>query len=794
MNKKWVGTDVKRKQDARLLTGQGTYVDDVQLPGMLYCSYLRSPYAHARIKKIDTSKAVKLPGVVTVLTGEDIKGYPLPTCIDQPGQKSVDGLVFPMAVNKVRWAGEPVAAVAAVDRYISEDALELIDVEYEPLPVVVDIEKAMEKNAPLLYEELGDNILVRIPATFGDIDKAFNEADHIISERLYEQRYSGFPLEARCTIANYKSADKKLEIWTSTQGPFQARSYISRVLNIPEQNIRVIVPDVGGAFGNKWVWGDDIVPCLFSIMTGKPVKWTENRMEAFMASPHSRDYIYDVQVACKNDGKILGVKSNMIANYGAEAANRGPGAGPVVAAGFSLLGPYKVNALSIDHIGVLTNKSFYGAYRGYGKDMANRVLERMINIMSRELAIPPEEIRRKNYIQPNEYPYRQLSGSLYDSGNLPELQRRTLEMMDYDNLKKDKERLRKEGKYIGIGIAAKVEPSGGIPTNAFYAGYEGVSVKITSEGGIILAHGLVDIGQGTESTLTQVVADELGVTPDDIRAIIGDTDMTPCGAGPFSSRGASWTTSCTVNACQKLREKLLKVGANLLKVKLEEVDIANGKVYLKKTPSKSLTIRDIARAAHYFPGVYAAYPADMLAEDASLEVTTYYTAPQPPVSWVPPICFYTTHATAFEGAIVEVDPDTGILKIKKYFTTHDCGKVINHMIVDGQIHGGTLQGIAGAMYEELQYDENGQLLTTTFMDYLMPTAAEAVDIQIDRIETPSPFTPLGTKGAGEGAICATPSVIVNAVEDALGVTVKRTPLTPERVLSLVKEAKQKKTI
>jgi carbon-monoxide dehydrogenase large subunit len=302
---------------------------------------------------------------------------------------------------------------------------------------------------------------------------------------------------------------------------------------------------------------------------------------------------------------------------------------------------------------------------------------------------------------------------------------------------------------------------------------------------------LVDIGQGIETTFTQVVADELSVKPEDVRVIEGDTDMTPIGAGPFSSRGAVWSTSCVVSACRKLKTKLLKVGANLLGVEPGEVDMADGKVYVKQAPDKSLTLRDIGRAAYFWPGPYAAFPGDLLPEDASLEVTTYWTSPSPPTSWTPPVCLYTTHPTSFEMAVVEVDPETGHVKVNKYLCVHDCGKVINPMVVEGQVHGGTLQGIGGMLYEELKYDENGQPLTTTFMDYLIPTAMEAPDIEVEQFETPSPFTPLGTKGMGEGPAIASPSVIVNAVEDALGVTIKRTPLTPERVLALVKEAKQK---
>ena len=793
MSDKWVGKPVKRKQDARLLTGQGTYVDDMKLPKMLYCAVFRSAHAHARIKHVDVSKALAQPGVIAVITGEDVRDYPLPAVIDLPdfGQRTVTGYAFALAVDKVRFVGEPVAAIAAIDRYVAEDALELIDVDYEPLPPVVEIEQAMEKDAPLLYEDWGDNIHLRWQADLGDVDKAFERADRVIEEKLYEHRYSGFPMEARCVLANYQTADARLDVWSATQAPFQARMYIARTLNLPEQQVRVVAPDLGGGFGNKLNWSADIVPCVLSMKTGRPVKWTETRTESLLASPHSRDYLYNVQVACSNDGKIDGVKLQMIADTGVEGSNRGAAVTTLLVAGSYALGPYKIDNLRLDQIGVVTNKSFYCAYRGYGKDMGNRVLERMINIMSRELGMPPEAIRMRNYIQPHEYPYRQTTGPLYDSGNLPELTRLALARIDHENLKKEQARLRQEGVYIGIGLAAKLEPAGGAVPNAIFNGFEGATAKITPEGGITVATSLVDMGQGVETSLAQVAADEFGVTPDDVRIIEGDTDTTPIGGGGFSSRGAVWTTSCVVQTCRKLRQKVLKVGAHLLEAAVEDVDLAGGKVFVREHPESALSLKEIGRAAYFWPGPYAAFPPDMLAEEAGLETTTFWTSPSPPISWGSPACLYTTHPSSFEAAIVEIDMETGKLTVKKYVCVHDCGKLINPMIVEGQVHGGTLQGIGGAIYEQLVYDENGQLLTTTFMDYLMPTAMEAPEMEVEHFESPSPFTALGTKGMGEGSTIASPSVIINAVEDVLGVTIKRTPLTPERVLGYIKEARQK---
>jgi carbon-monoxide dehydrogenase large subunit len=793
-SKKWVGTSVERKEDARFLTGKAEFVDDMKLKGMLYCAILRSTYPHAKLKKVDTSEALKLPGVVAVITGEDVKEYPLPAVIDfgQLGQRTVTGYAFPLGVDKVRYVGEPVAAVAAINRYIAEDALDLIKVEYEALQPVVDMEKALEKESPLLYEEWGDNIHLQWSTEVGEVDKAFKEADHVIKEKLYEHRYSAFPIEGRAILASYNVADKTLDVWTSTQAVCQGRMYIARTLKFPEQNVRVVAPNVGGGFGSKLNWGTEIIPSLLSIRTGRPVKYTEDKRESLLSSPHSRDYIYDVQVACKKDGKILGVKTKMIMDAGIEGSNRGAAIAVLLVAHGYHLGSYKINNYKFEALGVVTNKSFICAYRGYGKDMGNRVMERMINIMSRELGIPPEEIRRKNFIQPDEFPYRQSTGVLYDSGNYPELLNRALKRVNIEGLRKEKEMLRTQGRYLGIGIASMVEPAGAAVPMSIFNGFEGACVKILPEGGVTLATAHTNLGQGIETTLAQVIADELGVTPDDVRVIPGDTNMAPIGAGPFSSRGAVWVVSASVKAARKVKDKVLRIGANILQVKPDEVDLKDGKIYVKKDETKSLTLQELARQVYFWPGQYAVIPPDLLSEDPGLEATTYWTSPSPPTSWIPPVCLYSTHPSDCEIAVVEIDIQSGKVKVLKYVTIHDCGKVINPRIVETQFYGGTLQGIGGMLYEEMRYAENGQPVTTTYMDYLIPTVKEAPEIyEFEHLESPSPFTPLGTKGMGEGPAICSPGVIVNAVEDALGITVKSTPLTPEKVLGLIKQAREK---
>jgi len=794
-SKRWVGTSVKRKEDAALLTGEATFVDDINLPGMLYCSILRSTYAHARIKKVDASEAKKLPGVAAVITGEDMKEYPLAPQMELSHfqLKSPGGHAFPIAWDKVRYVGEPVAAVAAIDRYIAEDALELIQVDYEPLTPVVNAEKALEKDSPLLYEEWGDNVQLPVSTKAGDVDKAFEEADHVIKARISEHRYSGFPLEARAILASYKVAERTLDVWTSTQAVCQARAYIARTLKLSEHNIRVIAPYVGGGFGNKLNWPVEPIPCILSMKTGRPVKFTEDRMENLISSPHSRDYVYDAELACKKDGKILGLKVNLIFDVGVEASHRGSSVAMCLIAAKMFLGCYKVENYTFKSKAVVTNKSFGCAYRAFAKDTGSRLMERMIDAMSRELGIPAEEIRKRNFIQPHEFPYRTATDQMYDSGNYPELLDRAMKKADITNLRKEQAKRKKEGKkLIGIGIASFVQAAGAAVPESFVNGLEGATVKLLPEGGLTLSTAHPSLGQGIQTTLAQVVADEFGVTPDDVRVIFGDTDRAPYNMGGFSSRGAVWVVGATVTAARKLKEKVLRVGANILGAGPEEVDLRGGEVFVKGVPAKSLSLAEIGRQATFFPGAIGTVPEDLLYTDPSLDATGYWTAPNPPVSWAPPVCLYCTHPSGSEVAAVEIDTETGKLKVLKYVAIYDCGTLINPDIVKEQFIGGNLQGVNGILNEEVCYDENGQPLTTTYMDYLIPTAHEIPELfEFEHMETPSPFTVLGAKGMGEAGTICSPSTIANAVGDALGVTVTKTPLKPETVLGMVKEAKNK---
>lgn len=796
--KKWVGTSVKRKEDARFLTGEAIFVDDMQMPGMLYCAILRSTYPHAKIKKIDVSEAKKCPGVVAVITGEDVKNYPL-----APGMelshfelKPVGKYAYAIAVDKVRYVGEAVAALAAVDRYVAEDALDLIKVEYEPLTPIVDMEKALSKESPLLYPDWGDNVQLRVPLKSGDVDKAFKEADRVIKARISEHRYSAFPMEGRAAIASYKPKSGTLDVWISTQAVCQARAYIARTLKLSEQKISVVAPNVGGGFGTKLNWGTETIPCLLSMKTGRPVKFVENRIENIISGPHARDYVYNAEVACKKDGTILGVKADVIFDIGVESSHRGTAVAKCLIIAKYFLGQYKIKNFDFLARAVVTNKAFECSYRAFGKDASSRLMERLINIMSRELGIAPEEIRQKNYIQPNEFPYRTATGALYDSGNYPELLKRVMKKADIPSLRKEQARLKKEGKHLmGIGIASFVQSAGSAVPDSFVNGLEGATVKLMPEGGLILATAHPSLGQGIETTLAQVVADEFEVTPEDVRVIYGETDKAPYNMGGFSSRGAAWVVGATVTAARMVKEKALRIGANMLKVEPGEVVLKEGKILVKNEPSKCLTLTELARGATFFPGAIGVVPKDLLYTTPSLDATGYWMAPNPPVSWEPPVNLYCTHPCGAEVATVLIDVETGKITVPKHFIIYDCGTLINPDIVKNQYIGGNLQGVNGILNEEICFDENAQPTTTTFMDYLIPSSHEIPEkIVFEHMETPSPFTPLGTKGMGEAGTICSPSSIVNAVEDALGVTVTKTPLKPETVLGLIKEAKKKGTI
>ena len=789
----WVGQNVPRRQDARLLMGRGRYVDDIMLPGMLYCAVLRSPHAHARIVRIDTSKAKAMPGVVEVLTGAEAAEFsrPMPPTINIAMTLNES---YAIATDKVRYQGEPVAAVAAVDRYRAEDALDVIEVEYEVLPAVSTIDGALAEGAPLLYEEWGTNVELAYPIKIGDVDGALATSATVVEATIPHHRYTGTPIEGRGVVAVYDAVAGELTVHLSTQAPHQCRTLLAEALALPEHRVRVIARDVGGGFGNKLQVDGELVPCLLSIRTGRPVKWTETRSENLRSGVHSRDYVWDLTGGFDADGRLTALKARLRGDAGCDGTNRSSGVGALLVAAYYLPGAYHIPLFEIDVTGVVTNKAPSGAYRGYGKDVASYAIERFMEIAARQLSLPSDELRRRNFIQPDEYPYTTITGPIHDSGDFPRLLATAQEMLDHEKFRQRQEEARQLGRYLGIGYSCMLEPSGAAVPNCIFNGYEPAIVRVSPEGGVTVLTGLQDIGQGVETTLAQVVADELAVRPDDIKVVYGDTETVPYGLGPWSSRGASYGVSACVNAARKVKEKILKVAGNLMETPVADLEMAEGAVQVRGVPEKRMTLAEIGRAVYLWPGPYVTVPEG---EEPSLEATAYWTSPI--VRWVPDevgtLSVYTTHPTACFGTIVEVDPETGKITLERMVVAHECGTLINPMVVDGQVSGGTVQGIGAALGEELRYDEAGNLQNTGFLTYLAPTAADVPPIEVSHLELPSPFTPLGTKGMGEGGAIGAPAAVVNAVEDALaplGIAISEIPLSPDRLLPLIRAAQAAK--
>ncbi|MGG1596786.1 xanthine dehydrogenase family protein molybdopterin-binding subunit [Paenibacillus naphthalenovorans] len=788
-----LGVSYKRKEDPRLLTGYGRFTDDIELKGMLHLAILRSPHAHAYIRNIDTSQAQKLPGVVAVLTGEESLKYTgrLATTIDIFNKVPE---VYPIAHRKVRFVGEAVAVVAAVDRYIAEDAVDLIQVDYEPLPAVVTIEDAL-KPAALLYEEWGDNIQQDWKSTIGDIEEAFKNSAYVFEETITHSRYTGTPIESRVCIADYNPGSRKLTVTCSTQAPHQVRTLIAQTLKMPEHHIRVIAPDVGAGYGTKLQADAEIIVCIMARKLGKPVKWTEDRVENMLSGMQSRDYSCTIKIGLDQDYRITGLQAKLLANIGMDGTCHGPGTPALLVAGSYFPGAYKIPVYDVEVLGVVSNKGPYGAHRGYGKDIASYPVERMMDMVAQCLKISPIELRNRNFITKDEYPYRNIAGPIYDSGDFDQLMRLALEKAGYDRLKERQKELRKQGKYIGIGISAMLEPSGAAVFNGIFNGFQAATVRMTPEGGFQILTSHQNIGQGVETTLPQIVSDIMKVDIDHITFLYGDTDVTPYGLGPFSSRGATFTVSAVHEAAKLLRDKLIKIAGHLLRIDPSELEMDNGFIRRKRGSSaqeESIRLKDLGNKIHLWPGPYGTIPEGL---DVNLECT--YTWTSPSVTWEPDengrVNLYTTHPTGVFIAVVEVDVQTGQIKIEKFVVSHDCGTIINPMIINGQIAGGIAHGIGGALMEDLAYDSSGSLVNLDFQTYLCPTAMEVPVIESHHIQCPSPFTPLGTKGMGEGGAIPSPAAVANAVEDALepfGVRVKNLPLSPEKVLQWIKRGER----
>ena len=791
MKRRYIGRSVQRFRDPFFVTGKGKFVADVCLPGMLHAAILRSPYAYAKINSINTKKASRHPGVVAVVTGIEAAklSKPIPFMYSPTGFGSKTADVYGLATDRARYVGEPVAAVVAVNKLVAYEALELVEVDYTPLTPVVDAERALEPGSPLVYEPWGDNLLLKMSFRGGDVDRAFKEADYVIKDSLKSHRYTGVPIEPRAYVADYDRANGKLTLYATTQQPHPLRTTLAAALDIPENNIHVIQPDVGGAFGVKTPpYQEEILLPILAISTGKPVKWVEERRENFLAGGHAREMVHHFEVAFNRDGRVVGLREKMIADTGAPSPLIGWGMAFVGA--IHIPGVYKIENVEVESLMVVTNKAPWNAYRGYGKENSNLLMERCMDLVARKLGISPIETRLKNFVQPQEFPFKQVSGQVLDSGDYPKVLNRLLQMSEYDELREERERLRRQGKYVGIGVVFEVAPGGACLPDSYITGYDGTTVRVAPTGKVTVLTGITSPGTGNETMIGQVVADELGTSIGDVSVIQGDTDMCPYGLGNFSDRSTIVGASSAMLAAKDIREKMLKVAASMLEASPEDLDIEESRIFVKGVPSKFLKFADVSQAIYRRPYDCA------IDIEPGLEATRYFRTLN--ATHIPDeqgrISTYPSYPNMAHLAFVEVDGETGEVKILKYAAVHDCGFVMNPMMVEGQLHGGIVQGIGGALYENLVYDDSGQLLTTTFMDYPIPTSMEVPRIEVANHETKSPFTPYGTKGVGESGPVGAPSVLISAVEDALsslGVKITELPLTPNKVWELIRDAKRR---
>ena len=794
-----VGTPVRRKEDPEILMGQARYTQDVSLPGMLHAAILRSPHAHARIREIRMDRALALPGVIAGLTGSQLKSIsylkpmsPFPFQSRNPFRKGNPTIKFfdhyCLATDKARFVGEPLAAVVATDRYIAEDALELIDAEFEELPPLVNSDAALSRGAPLLYEEWGDNVMLTFRVSGGDVEAAFREADVVIKEEIQSGRFTGTPIETRAVVANFDAATKNLTVWDTTQIAHPMSTLIENTIQMPELKVRVLAPRIGGGFGQKWsFYPEEVLVPLLSIQTRRPVKWVETRSEHMVGTVHAREQIHRIEAAVLRDGRILGIKDCILANIG--AAYPTGGLASIVTTGMFVPGAYKIENYCGEVTGVVTNKTPYGAHRGFGKSEACYVIERLIDIIAERLNRAPPDVRLRNFIPPDEFPYVSVTGPRYDSGQYGRALKRAMELAEYSKWRAEQARSRQEKKYLGIGTCLVVEPSSSTRMGSYNAGYYSVRMRMDPNGNVAVFPSGSDEGQGHATSISQLVADELGVPFDDIIVVEGDSLACPYGSGSYSSRFSVVGTTAVTLAARVLKEKIINVASVLLKVPAVALGLAGGNVYVQENPACAVTVKEVAHTAYF--SIFR-LPEGI---EPGLEIIYHYRDPniEFDADERGRVAMFSSFPYDAEVAVVEVDIEMGTIKIIKFVSVHDCGNMLNPLIVRGQHLGALAHGFGGALYEELPYDENGQPLATSFKDYFLPSVMEMPELTIDHLVTPNPFTPGGFKGAGETGTVGPPAVLANAVEDALrplGVKIRKVPLSPSYIWSLLQSSSQ----
>ena len=783
---KLVGARVQRVEDPRLLTGKGAYVDDHRLPGTLHVAFVRSDYPHAKINSIDVAEALEVPGVVAIHTAETIAGLHTALRATSRMKNYHATELQPLAQGKVRYVGEPVAAVVAESRYVAEDAAQLVLADCDVLGDVCDPERALEPDAPLLHDEAGTNQIAERSFERGDAETAMAGAPLRVSGRFRFHRKTPVPIENRAYLADYNEGKRALTLYSSTQVPGIIRDALVDALGMPGHRLRVVAPDVGGGFGAKAsLYPEEILVCILARHLGRPVKWTSDRREDLIATSQSFDEIIDAELGLDADGRLVALTADVIGDIGAQSIYPWTAVlEPVQVVSF-LPGPYQLENYKARVRAAATSKAPMGPYRGVGRPISVFVMERLIDMAADRLGIDPREMRRRNLVQPDQFPYKTGSGIVWDRSGFTECLESVCDALDYDGLRREQVQAREDGRWLGIGLASYAELTGigsrisaapGMPINT---GTESATIRIDPSGSVTAFFGVASHGQGLETSLAQVVAEELGVKLEDVEVVMGDSSTMAHGTGTYASRSTVLAGGAAILSSQAVRENIKKAAAHLLEAAETDIDIADSMVSVTGT-DRRLSLREVARAVY---SEMARFPKE-LREEIELEATKLYDP------------FFGTASSASHAAVVEIDPETYQVKVIRYVVSEDCGRLINPLIVDGQVHGGVAQGIGAALLEEVVYDETGQILTASLVDYLVPSACEIPSIEVHHVESELPGTLGGFRGMGEGGTIGAPAAVANAIVDALkplGIDVFEVPVTPERLFRLIEAARQAQT-
>jgi carbon-monoxide dehydrogenase large subunit len=780
---KLVGARVQRLEDPRLLTGAGSFVDDRQPPRLVQVALRRSAHAHARLLRVGCAAAARMPGVIAVVTAKDLDGTVKPIRATSRMKDYRATSLLPLASGKVRFVGEPVVAVVAENRYLAEDALEAIEIDYEALPAVVDPEAAADPRAPLLHEEAKSNIIAAREFGRGDVEAAFAAAALRVGARFRFTRKTPLAIENRAYLAEYDTGKRAITLYSTTQVPGIVRDALVELIDIPGNRIRVVTGDVGGGFGGKAsLYPEEVLVCLLARRLGRPVKWASDRVEDLLSTSQAFDEIVDAEIAVAADGSILGLRADVTGDVGAYSIYPWTAAlEPVQVVSF-MPGPYRIANYRGRVRAVATSKAPMGPYRGVGRPISTFVTERLVDVAARRLGIDPAEMRLRNFVRDDEFPYKAASGIVWDRSSFTQCLVRARDALGYAAARDLQKEARARGRWLGIGFASYAELTGigsrisaspGMPINT---GTESSTIRIDSTGAVTALFGVASHGQGLETSLAQIVADELGARFQDIQIVQGDSAASAHGTGSYASRSAVLAGGAATLAARAVREKIMRIAAHLFETSVQDIDAADGRIFIAGT-DKSMSFRELARAVYSEIG---RLPKE-LQED--LEATRLYDP------------YFGTATSATHAAIVEIDPETYEVRVVRYVVAEDCGRLINPLIVDGQVHGGVAQGIGAALYEEIIHDEAGQILTASLMDYLVPTAAEIPAMTVIHLETVAPSTLGGFRGMGEGGTIGAPAAIANAIADALaplGIEITTLPATPERLFRLIEAARAKK--